>query len=176
VGVCVGHALYYAGKKALVDKTIDMNAQLQTSVFLGAAAFCSGTVWQPSLNLLQAHGVNFIGSCMATGAACGGFFFLGLRGGRHVFSLFMPAIEKPSYANLKADAQLSLAIGGASACFVGTDISYGAANFLSPVLGIAPDTPVLFGSLLAGSSTALGFTSLQMVENIVTPRAKNWVD
>ena len=39
-------------------------------------------------------------------------------------------------SNLKADGALSLAIGGATGAFVGTDVSFGDSNWLRPIVGI----------------------------------------
>jgi hypothetical protein len=72
---------------------------------------------------------------------------------------------------------LSVSIGGATAAFVGTDVSFAAGtNWLQPLVGIPPGTAPLVGCLSAGSSTALGFTCVQSLQNVVLPAGKNWVD
>ena len=81
-----------------------------------------------------------------------------------------------NYENLKADAQLSVAIGGATGCFVGTDVSYGDANWLRPLIGVEDGMGAVHGSILAGTSTALGFTAVQTVQNIGYPMGRCWVD
>eukprot|EP01051_Picozoa_sp_SAG22_P012210 SAG22_NODE_1248_length_5014_cov_9.812004_3_plen_84_part_00 len=70
---------------------------------------------------------------------------LPLARGSTVFAPVLTGLPKLDYDNLKADAQLSVAIGGATGCFVGTDVSYadpsnayGAtdSNWLRPIIGI----------------------------------------
>ena len=85
-------------------------------------------------------------------------FFLGLRFGRYFMSPVLTGIPACNYNNLKADAQLSVAIGGATACFVGTDVSYSDAsttygetdaNWLRPIVGIEDGIGDLHGGIFA---------------------------
>lgn len=64
--------------------------------------------------------------------------------------LTVRTLQRGNYENLKADAQLSVAIGGATACFVGTDVSYGDANWLRPIIGVE-DGMVLITSVSVSS-------------------------
>jgi len=174
-GVLIGHTLFMAGKKA-AGFDVDMRAQAETGFLLGSAAFCSGFTWQPTLNALQEIGLSFNQSVVGVGAACALAFFGGLRACRTVYSPFMGGVEEPTYQNLKADAQLSVAIGGATGCFVGTDVSYGDANWLRGVVGIEDGTADMVGQVLAGSSTALGFAVTQTAQNVAMTKGKCWVD
>ena len=63
--------------------------------------------------------------------------------------------------NFATDAYLSMAIGGASSFFVGTDVAYlgGEGNFLRPVVGVEDFDSDLLGVAKAGTSTALGFVA-----------------
>ena len=178
LGVFTGHTLYYALKKASgIDPDISVRDQVHTGVLLATAAFVGGSSWQPTVNLLQAAGLGFNASAALTGAVCGSMFFAGLRLGRNLYpGLGLTGIEAPSYANVKADFGLSVAIGGATGAFVGTDVSYGAANWLRPVVGVEDGMADLVGCALAGTSTGLGFAALQTGENVLVPRGKNWVD
>ena len=93
----------------------------------------------------------------------------------------MDGIEEANYANLKADAALSLAIGGATGCFVGTDVSFVTPagvdqNWLRPIVGVEDGVSDLSGMISAGTSTSLGFMGLQTVQNGVVPAGKNWLD
>lgn len=108
-------------------------------------------------------------------AGCGLAFFSGLRVFRMVYGSFMSGVAEPDYGNLKADAALSLSVGAATGAFVGTDLSFGASNWLADIVGIG-DVSALHGMVLAGSSTLLGFTAVQLVQNFVVPAGKNWVD
>lgn len=184
-GVIVGHTLYYAIKKAVVDPTISMKDQFHTGLLLGCAAFHAGTAWQPIVNFLHdgAH-LDFNGTLGGTFVGCGTMFYIGLRVGRGLLSPILSGVEPATYANLKNDAALSVSIGGATGCFVGTDVTFvtgeGAAavdaNWLRPVVGIEDSASDLSGMVSAGTSTALGFGGVQMVQNVVVPAGKSWVD
>lgn len=177
--VALGHTTYMMLKKLYTgDEDINMSHQMQTGIWLGSAAVCSGTVWQPTVNALQATGWHFTPSLLVTGGVAVGAFYTGLRLGRLFYgkTLNWDGVENANYSNLKADAALSVAVGGAGGAFLGCDLSYGASNFLGPIVGVSPDAAALTGSLLAGSSTALGFTAVQMGQNIIYPKDKCWVD
>jgi len=178
LGVLTGHTVFMAVKKAVTgNDNIDLSVELQTGILLGSAAFCSGTMWQPIVNALSATGYGFNTAVTGTTLVCGLAFFGGLRLGRGVYpQLGMSGVEAASYSNLKTDAALSLAVGGATGAFVGTDIGFGAQNWLRPVVGIEESMGELAGMVTAGSSTALGFAAFQGVQNVSVPRGKNWVD
>jgi hypothetical protein len=173
----MGHFAYMASKKLVTgDPNIDLGAQFQTGFMLGSAAICSGGIWQPTVNALQDAGWSFNSSLLVTGGVATLAFFTGLRLSRIFYGPIMSGVEEPNYANLKADAGLSFAVGGAASCFLGTDVSYEAANWLRPYVGIDASASAITGSVLAGSSTALGFSVVQMGENVVYKRDECWVD
>lgn len=179
LGVAIGHYVYYSIKNALGWKQ-DMEAQKGASVLLGTACVFSGTAWQPIVNFL--HGtadLSFTPTALGTVVGCGSMFFLGLRAGRMMWSPVMK-VDPNSYANLKADAQLSLAVGGATGAFVGTDVSFVSggvdSNWLRPLVGVEDGTADLMGMCIAGSSTSLGFATFQSAQNFVVPKGKAWVD
>jgi len=185
IGVLVGHTLFYAAKKAAFDDSIDMASTVQTGCLLATGAFHAGTAWQPIVNALHdGLGLSFNQTLVGTLGGCGFMFFVGLRVGRSLLSPMMSHVQGPSYANLKADAGLSVSIGGATACFVGTDVSFATMsgtevleqNWLRPVVGIEEGVSDLSGMVSAGTSTALGFTAIQMAQNVAVPKGKNWVD
>jgi hypothetical protein len=176
-GVCLGHTAWMLGKSALYDDSIDTTAEFHTGLLLGGAAFCSGTAWQPTVNLMHdTLGLGFTPAAALTMAACGTAFFGGLRFFRAVLSPVLYGVEKANYANLKADAALSVSVGAATGAFVGTDLSFGAGNWLAPVVGIPDAASTLAGMGLAGTSTALGFTAVQMAQNVTVKPGHNWVD
>lgn len=177
IGVCAGHTLYMAGKKAVTgNKDIDIGEQLQVGVMLGSAAVCSGGVWQPTVNALQAAGWDFTNSVVATGGVATLAFFTGLRLARLAYSPIFEGVEEATYANLKADAALSVAVGGAAGCFLGTDVSYGAANYMGSAIGIQDTFSPALASAVAGTSTMIGFGVVQTGENLVYAKDKCWVD
>jgi hypothetical protein len=178
LGVLIGHSGYYAAKRAITgDDSINMSEQVHTGVLLGTAALCSGTAWQPIVNFLQGAGCSFNQTAAGVVAGCGAAFFCGLRGGRLLYSDVLSGVESATYSNLKADAALSVSIGGATGAFVGTDVSFAAGqNWLRPVVGIEEGMGDLAGCATAGASTAIGFTAFQSVQNAAYPQGKNWCD
>lgn len=114
--------------------------------------------------------MSFYPSMITTGLITGTMFYGGLRFSRIYYSGIFKDIEKENNENLKKDIQLSLSIGGATAFFLGTDISY-APNLLSPILGIENGNS---GILLAGLSTSMGFNVVQNIQNFTSK--KNWTD
>lgn len=175
-GVFAGHSAWMIGKSLIWDNKINVSNEIQVGFLLGSAAFCSGTLWQPLVNTVQAAGFDFNTSAAAVWVGCGLAFFGGLRAGRTLYSKFLPGVEKPNYANLKADAGLSVSVGAATGAFVGTDISYGDMNWLRPVVGVEDGMSDIHGEVLAGTSTFLGFAAVQSAQNVTVSPSKNWVD
>jgi len=177
VGVVGGHVAYYGLKKALVDSSINLTRELHTGILLGSAAFCSGSAWQPIVNFLQGAELPFAGVFWGTWVGCGTAFYLGLRGGRTILSGYLEYVHEPTYENSKTDMSLSTVIGGATGFFVGTDAAYlPDQNFLIDIVGIPDGTPDLTGAAIAGTSTALGFSTAQTGMNIIFPSGKCWND
>jgi hypothetical protein len=177
-GVFAGHFTYYTAKKFLYDDSIVVGEQAHVALWLASAAAASGGMWQPFVNFFQAKGVelSFNSACFATMVCCGTMFYTGLRVGRYFYGAVLTGVPPGNYANLIADAQLSVAIGGATACFVGTDVSYGDANWLRGIVGVEDGLGAVHGSILAGTSTALGFGAVQTVQNVLYPMGRCWVD
>lgn len=174
-GVFIGHSGYYALKSAM-DPTVDVTQEVHTGVFLATAAFCSGAAWQPTVNLLQGANLSFNAVVAGTTVVTMSAFYFGLRAGRGLYSNFLK-IAPADYGNLRGDAQLSVAIGGACGAFVGTDAAYLAdQNYLKGIVGIEDTDADLLGCVKAGSSTALGFNVIQTAENLVYPAKKCWTD
>jgi hypothetical protein len=178
LGVLLGHVAFYATKKALLrDQAINMTRELHTGILLGSAAFCSGTAWQPLVNALQGADLPFAQVFLGTWAGCGLAFYGGLRVTRTLLSGKLQYVHEPTYENSKNDASLSVAIGGATGFFVGTDTAYlPDQNFLIHLVGIREGTSDMVASTLAGSSTSLGFLSAQTTMNLIYPRGKCWND
>ena len=75
IAVAAGHTGYYAAKKAIVDPNINIGEQAGLGVWLGSAAVCSGALWQPLVNALQAsEKLPFNAVMGATMVGCGGAF------------------------------------------------------------------------------------------------------
>jgi hypothetical protein len=178
VGVFLGHCGFYAAKKAITGNTkILMKREVDTAVLLASAAFCSGTLWQPLVNALQGANLSFNSVFLGTWVGCGTAFYAGLRIGRTVLPNFCQYVEEPTYENSKTDASLSIAIGGATGFFVGTDAAYlPEQNFLIDVVGITEGTPDFAGCVIAGTSTTLGFGTAQSGLNMIYPAEKCWND
>jgi hypothetical protein len=178
IGVLVGHVLYYTVKKQVLnldDHAIDLTKETHTGIWLGSAAFCSGTVWQPIVNALQGAGCSYNEVFTGTFITCAIAFYTGLRLGR----TFLPfsTIARPSFANSSTDAALSTAIGGASGFFTGTDAVYlPDQNCLRHIVGIPDGTPDIVGAVIAGTSTSLGFVTVQSGLNVAYPKGTCWND
>ncbi len=86
---------------------------------------------------VQGLGLNFPAVFLLTGAICGTAFFAGLRVGRRLFNGI--GIQEPNSNNFVEDAGLSVAVGGASAMFVSTDVTI-PKNALDTVFGVFPTT------------------------------------
>jgi len=188
-GVGLGHLAYKACQRGIVS-TLNkgrkdseklpepsMPNEFQTAVHLGSAAMCSGTVWQPAVNFLTSLNLGFDTTFYGTGLVCAGVFFAGLRLGRVVYGRtgLLSSVAPNSYENLKGDAWLSLAVGGGSACFVGTDYSV-VSNPFRDLFGITPTDSNLVGCLRAGASTAFGYFTLQSAQNLLLFSGKNYLD
>lgn len=78
----------------------------------------------------------------------------------------MDAIAKGDQNNLIADIQLSVAIGGATGAFVGTDVTFNE-NWLVGIFGVGEGTSDFMGMIKAGGSTLTGFSVFQMIENMI---------
>jgi hypothetical protein len=177
LGVFIGHTLFQLLKKKMAgDKTVQMTQQVQVAALLGGAAFFSGSMWQLALNAMLKLELGFNGTFLGVGVACTWAFFAGLRVWRRLLSPIMGAVQKKNYPNLKSDVQLSIAIGAATAFFVGTDISFGAANWLAGIVGITASMSDLVGVCIAGISTSLGFMAAQLVMAVMLPADKCWID
>jgi hypothetical protein len=178
VGVLVGHTLFYGAKKAITgNESINMTQEAQTGLWLGSAAFCSGTAWQPLVNALQGANLSFAEVFAGTWLGCGAAFYVGLRLGRTFMHAPMTHIEEPTYENSKNDACLSAVIGGATGFFVGTDAAYlPEQNFLINLVGIQDGTHALVGCAIAGTSTGLGFIASQSTLNMIYPAGECWND
>jgi hypothetical protein len=177
VGVFLGHLTYCAAKKSLYRPHMNMTKELHTATLLGTAAFCSGTAWQPIVDMLQGANLPFLQVFAGTWMGCGTAFYFGLRAGRTIFSGFLEHVEEPTYANSLDDKSLSAAIGGATGFFVGTDAAYlPDQNFLIDIVGIKSGTPDIVGCAIAGSSTSLGFVTAQSTFNVIYPAKKLWND
>jgi len=177
IGVFLGHSTYFAIKKAIADASINMTREVHTGALLASAAFCSGSVWQPLVNALQGANLSFGSVFAGTWVGCGTAFYLGLRGSRTILSGYLEYVQEPTYENSKTDSSLSVAIGGATGFFVGTDAAYlPDQNFLIDIVGIQDGTPDLTGCAIAGTSTGLGFIAAQTPMNVIYPTGKCWND
>ena len=120
---------------------------------------------------------SFNTACMMTTIGCGLMFYTGLRLGRSIYRPILPVVPGPDYLNLRMDAQLSMAVGGATGCFVGTDVSYGSSNWLGVFgIGVEETDSVLEGMIKAGTLTAMGFTAVQTAQNVFVPHNHCWLD
>jgi len=131
-------------------------------MWLGTAAFCSGTLWQPSVNFMAGYGFAFPSVALFTTSVCAAAFLAGLRAGRRVYLKL--GIERAHSRNLSEDFGLSVAIGGAAGMFVGTDVTI-IKNPLDTFVGVYEHMTPLQGCIKAGTSTAVGFALFHSLQN-----------
>ena len=127
------------------------------------------------MNALQAsEQLPFEAVAGGVAVGCGGAFLAGLRLGRAV----LPWVPDGDKTNFATDAYLSMAIGGASSFFVGTDVAYvgGEGNFLRPLVGVEDFDSDILGVAKAGTSTALGFVAFQSIQNLTFKNGAAWLD
>ena len=174
--VWLGHSVYFLIKSLSVQRHagISMRKELQTATHLAGATFLSGFVWQPLCNALEAQ--PFAVAAAGVGAGCGMAFLAGLRLGRAVLPMRMPAVANSDSANLKADAELSLAIAGATGTFVGVVAEFGDNPFIGTPVAILATASTLSGCWSSSQATILGFAAMQGAQNLVWPAGKNWID
>jgi len=178
-GVICGHMLYKTVQSGVAkDMNIDLGGEFKTAVWLGTAAFCAGSSWQPIVNYL--HGtceLGFTSTFVGVTGLCGSVFFAGLALGRTIYP-WMPALGTGN--SVMQDAGLCLSIGGATAMFVATDGSFNNADMLysltAPVFNITDDMSTLAGCATAGASTFTGFAIYNSVQNVLLPAGSNWMD
>ena len=171
--VFTGHVIYSLYK----SKGQGAVEILQTGLLLSTGTICSGTSWQPVVNFFQQMNLSFLGVFIGTWIFCTHAFHFGLRVARNLYSKRLSYVEGPTFENARTDFALSFTIGAATAFFVGTDVSYHPdENFLLKIVGINDSFSLLYGSFLAGCSTALGFTFAQVIFNVVYPVDTCWID
>lgn len=96
-GVLIGHCLWYAMRRYVLRLPNDGWQVFQVGVVLACASFCSGFVWQPSLNIpKKVWQVGFWGCSTITGVVCGVAFFCALRIGRVVLPMVRSSRPPPS--------------------------------------------------------------------------------
>jgi hypothetical protein len=168
VAVGCGHIMY----NKLFKNDIVPKENLQTGVMLSTAAFCSGCSWQPIVNTLQGADIPFLGVQLGTSIGCGFAFLVGIRMVRSLVDS-----EYITQTPLTQDIQLAASIGGATGCFVGTDLSYlPAQNLTASIIGIGEMDGIGLACAKAGLSTSMGFGGVQTFQNLRTPPGYSWCD
>ena len=169
--VFLGHSLYFLCKSSVVPG-ISMAKEMQTGAFLAGATFLSGFVWQPICNVLETQ--PFLVAATGVGVGCGSAFFTGLRLGRRL--LPFPAVDYATNTNLRDDASLSVAIGGATGTFVGVVVDFADNPFLGTSIAILATASTLSGCFSSSQATILGFGVIQAFQNLLFPKGTNWID
>lgn len=175
-GVFLGHVGWQLVKSKLKGAELDLGAEMQVGSLLGGAAFFSGFTWQIALNAFNKLGLTFTQSLGGVGLATTAAFFLGLRVMRRLLSPLMPAVAMSDYGNMKSDVGLAAAVGAGCAGFVGTDLSFGAANWLAPLVGIKDSFSSAAACVVAGCSTSLGFMAAMAVQAVGLDAKQCWID
>jgi hypothetical protein len=158
---------------------VSMGGEVQTATWLATAAFFCGGAWQPIVNVLHdGMKLSFTPTFAGTFCGCGFVFYAGLRAGRAIYP-FMGGMTSES--NMQ-DFGLGMSIGGATATFVATDLTFHGADsdafykVLAPVFNIADDASTIVGCATAGASTFAGYGVVNSLQNIALPAGVNWQD
>lgn len=172
LGVFCGHLLFRICSKFIFrNVSVDLRSEALTALWLGSAAVCSGFAWQYVVNV-SAASQGFVLVLLWTGVVCTLCFFTGLRLGR---TLYAPlGMERPFYDNFVSDRLLAIAVGAGAALFVATDPGYTGHAFTW--LAIHEGDSNALGIVKAGSSTFVGFSIMQTIENLLLPIGSNWLD
>ena len=75
-----------------------------------------------------------------------------------------------------SDLALSATVGTGCGAFVGTDVSFGAANWLAPAVGIQEKFGAARACVAAGLSTSIGFMANMVVQAAALPAKACWID
>jgi len=176
-GVALGHVTYQFLKKKLFGATsISIGAEVQTAALFGGAAFFSGACWQIALNAFNTLGFTFTQALAGVSLSSTVAFFAGLRIMRRLLSPSMPAVEGITYDNQESDLALAAAVGVGCGFFVGTDVSFGSANWLAWVVGIQEHFSIARAAVAAGLSTSIGFIVNMLWQSASLPKKTCWID
>ena len=172
--VMSGHILYSKFKLQFSKnnnyENINMKNEKHKALQIGTATFLSGSIWQPTVNLLENS--DFIIVSTITGTICGLSFLSGLLLTRSFFHLLHIDIEKNSKNTIKKDIGVSTSIGGATGLSVSTDTSINN-NYMIDYFGITSELTINEAIITAGLSNACGFLALQTLQNM---QRKTWLD
>eukprot|EP00658_Telonema_sp_P-2_P024451 TRINITY_DN19825_c0_g3_i1.p1 TRINITY_DN19825_c0_g3~~TRINITY_DN19825_c0_g3_i1.p1 ORF type:complete len:287 (-),score=55.97 TRINITY_DN19825_c0_g3_i1:246-1106(-) len=166
------------------------------AAILAVGAFISGSAWEPMVQATRS--LDFTWAALTTGVVCGTGFFLGITGMQWVLppqsptpSLKGPISSEESKYSAGEDCEiqvtetrsidwssnltLSVAVMGAAAFFVATDIAFHG-NWLQTVLGERDGSSKIRDCALSGSSTMMGFWFVQIFFVLVVPPGYLWTD
>lgn len=88
IAVMLGHTVFYTIMKFVYLPDVKVGNEVQTGLWLGSAAVCSGTAWQPIVNVLSGYGLTFTPAALITTGLCGCCFYFGLRMGLDLWKRF----------------------------------------------------------------------------------------
>ena len=156
---------------------------LRECFVLGFACFWSGFAWQPLVDVAHPRFM-FTTAAVFVGSICGTIFLCGM----YVANTLLIAGRKllchntnshhtviPKQIDFIRDVSCSVAVVGAAAFFVGTDINWSyPENWLVNVVGVrSGDDPVL-DCFKAGFSTFLGFALVSFIQILILPHRFLW--
>ena len=170
-GVVLGHVAYKTIQRVVAPWHVpSMKEELGVAAWLGGAAFCAGTAWQPIVNAVEAP---FAITAAATGIGCALAFFGGLRAGRVVF----PWMPDGTTTNSWQDVGLAMSIGGATGAFVSTDAAFVTdPTYPSTAPTILASDAVSTQCIKAGTSTFVGFGAVGVTQNVLCSPGGHWMD
>ena len=184
LGVFIGHVslsvLARAGLHACccsVGQTsrVEISHGVIVGLWLASGSALSGSVWQPVLNLTRSLG--FTAAALLTGLFTALAFVAMLRLGRDIYGTLLgwdQSVPPGNRGNCGADLTLGVSILGALGLFCSTDGTL-EGNWAA-IFTISDDDSAFAGMVKAGSSGATGFMACQLVQNVLLPHGRSYLD
>jgi hypothetical protein len=146
---------------------------ITSGLVVSTGSLFSGTIWQPLVNRFSRLGLTFNAGMLCTGSICGAVFFIGITAAAFAsLRLAGTAFHRP-WSDIVKDASLSVAVCGATACFVGTDMSWHG-NWLQRLVGERDHSSPSLDCVKAGFSTLIGFGAIQILLVALVPSRFMW--
>lgn len=141
---------------------------VESGLIVSTGSFLSGAIWQQLVNRLHDGGLSFTAGMTLTGLGCGACFYIGIT-----MVALLATRGRRSPLDFAKDLTLSVAISGATAAFVGTDMAWHG-NWLQVLVGERRGTSPLSDCLRAGSSEVIGFCAIQLILIAFVPSHLLW--
>eukprot|EP01031_Cornospumella_fuschlensis_P029517 gene29517-35625_t len=170
IGTLFGHVLVYYFVKGESFNLFEES--IKGSLYGMSAFFGPSTLWQKLVNDMDEWGWSFTSAFFFMWFISGLVFYVSMMSFRclaQVLSIYIPAFKvvEPVQERLKSDLTLSLSVGLGDAFFLGTAVNQFPPNGLTDAFGVGDNTEAFEGMMKAGTSVIVGFSIMQIVENLL---------